>query len=381
LFCGWGGNQFTPLLVRYREAGYAPLTVDVLLGAYVLGLVPGLLLAGGLSDRFGRKPLMLTGTTLSILSSALMAVGRDSTALLGFGRFVAGLAVAAAMSVGSTWMKELSDVAPGADPELGTRRGALWLTIGFGVGAGVAGSLAQWCRWPMVLPYLVHVCLTAAALLVLLRCPETVHRGAESDRAAAGRFGAVRHPRFRRVIVPMAPWIFGSAGVAYAIMPQLVGGRVGSWGLAYSTLLTVCTLTAGTLVQPLASRLDRTASARGVITAMIIMSVGLVTSATAVALSSPLLALGAAVVLGAAYGTAVVSGLLELRRLARPEEIAGLTGAYYALAYSGFLLPSLLAVLSSTVSYPLLLVCLAMVAGIGTLVVVRHSRAHLPAAI
>jgi len=52
---------------------------------------------------------------------------------------------------------------------------------------------------------------------------------------------------------------------AYAIMPQLVGNRLGEWGLAYSTLLTVCTPGAGALVQPLARRLDRKSSARGVV--------------------------------------------------------------------------------------------------------------------
>jgi len=41
--------------------------------------------------------------------------------------------------------------------------------------------------------------------------------------------------------------------VAYAIIPQLVDGRLGSWDLPYATLLTVCTLGAGALVQPLAA--------------------------------------------------------------------------------------------------------------------------------
>ena len=42
---GWGGNQFTPLLSVYREQdGYSQISVDVFLGAYVLGLIPGLLI-------------------------------------------------------------------------------------------------------------------------------------------------------------------------------------------------------------------------------------------------------------------------------------------------------------------------------------------------
>jgi MFS family permease len=145
-------------------------------------------------------------------------------------------------------------------------------------------------------------------------------------------------------------------------------------------LVTVCTLGAGALVQPLAKRLDRTTSARAVVVSMVVMSVGLAVSAVAAEVRSPWLALGAATVLGAAYGIAVVSGLLELQRLARPDELAGLTGAYYALAYVGFLVPSLLAVLSGVASYPVLLGCLALVALTGTAVIARHSHAHLPSA-
>jgi len=372
--CGWGGNQFTPLLIMYRADGYSAITVDALLGAYVVGLIPGLLLAGGLSDRYGRKPVMLAGTALSLLASLLMAMGVHGEGWIAAGRVLGGVGVGVAMSVGSAWVKELSDAAPGAASDAGTRRGALWLTLGLGLGPGVAGVLAQWGPWPMVLPYLVHAALVVAVLPLAASRPET--------RAAAGgggsRFGAVRHPRFRRVILPMAPWIFGASAVAYAIMPQLVDGRLGSWDLPYATLLTVCTLGAGALVQPLARRLDRATSARAVIISMVTLSGGLALSAVAAKVGSPLVALGAAVVLGVAFGIAVVSGLLELQRLARPEELAGLIGVFYALAYIGFLVPTLLAVLAGIASYPVLLACLAAVSLTGTVVIMRHSRAHLP---
>ncbi|HEX4246854.1 MAG TPA: MFS transporter, partial [Pseudonocardia sp.] len=173
-------------------------------------------------------------------------------------------------------------------------------------------------------------------------------------------------------------WIFGSLGVAYAIMPEIVDDKVGSWSLAYSTLLTVCAIGAGVGIQPIAQRLDRTTSARAVVVAMTTMCAGLALSAVAAALRSPWLALATALVLGTAYGIAIVSGLLELQRLARPAELAELTGAYYALAYVGFLLPSALAALSRVASYAILLSSLALIALAGTAVIARHSRRHLP---
>ncbi|NUP29629.1 MAG: MFS transporter [Nocardia sp.] len=372
--CAWGGNQFTPLLVMYRDVGYSALTVNVLLGAYVFGLVPGLLLSGSLSARYGRRPVAVAGVVASLAAGPLLAAGVFGVGWIAAGRLISGFGVAVAMAVGTTWVTELA--ARGGGPAAGARRAALWLTLGFGFGAGVAGLLAQFGPAPMVLPYFVHMLLAAAVLPAVLRTPETRAAGT----GTGGRFTGLRHPRFRRVVLPMAPWIFGSAGVAYAVMPQLVSDRVGEWGLIYSTTITVATLAVGVLVQPFAKRLDRTTSARGVVVSMSVLPAGLVVSVLAAIVRSPVLALVAALALGCAYGIALVSGLLELQRLAAPDELAALTGAYYALAYLGFLLPSLLSLLSPATGYPVLLGGLVLVALSGTTVIAWHSRAHLPTA-
>jgi len=56
----WGGNEFTPLLVLYREQGiFSDLFIDMMLVCYAIGVAVGLLGAGPLSDRFGRRALML----------------------------------------------------------------------------------------------------------------------------------------------------------------------------------------------------------------------------------------------------------------------------------------------------------------------------------
>ncbi|MEV1205633.1 MFS transporter [Microbispora rosea] len=258
--CGWGGNQFTPLLLMYRRlGGYSTLSVDAFLGAYVVGLVPGLLLAGPLSDRRGRRPVLVAGAVASAAASLVLCFGGQSAWPIYAGRLITGFAVGIAMSVGSSWVKELSS---GTDGGLAARRAALCQTAGFGLGAGVAGVLAQWGPWPMVSPYAVHLLLTAAIPVLLLRVPETRPPLAHATDRPAGRLltalvddlrvPAPARRRFRLVVLPMAPWVFGAAGLAYAVMPQLVGFRVGDWGLAYATGLAVLTLGAGAAVQPVA---------------------------------------------------------------------------------------------------------------------------------
>jgi hypothetical protein len=176
----------------------------------------------------------------------------------------------------------------------------------------------------------------------------------------------------------MAPWIFGSAGIAYAIIPQVVGARLGHWSLLYATALTVATLGTGVAVQPLARRLDSRATARAVLVSMILMSAGVATAAVTAATRSPWLGVAAALLLGGAYGIAVVSGLLEIQRIAAPGELAGLTGVYYALAYLGFLLPATLAGLARWAGYPELLSALAVAAVASTAVIASAYTRHLP---
>ncbi|MEV4800204.1 MFS transporter [Nonomuraea sp. NPDC049421] len=373
LLCGWGGNQFTPLLLMYRRlGGYSTLDVDAFLGAYVVGLVPGLLLAGPVSDRRGRRPVLVAGTAASALASLVLCFGAQSAWAIYAGRLITGVAVGIAMAVGSSWVKELS---AGEDGALPARRASLCQTAGFGLGAGVAGALAQWGPWPMVSPYVVHVLLTAAVPALLLRVPETrapspAPAGLLARLADDLRVPAPARRRFWLVVLPMAPWVFGAAGLAYAVMPQLVDTRVGEWGLAYATGLTVLMLGMGVAVQPVAKRLR----GRAPVAAMSVMPAGAALCAADAVLLSPWLAAAAAAVLGMGYGIAVVSGLLEIQRMAGADDLAGLTGVYYMLAYTGFLLPALLAGLSAWLSYPIMLAVVAGVALICLAVVATGVR-------
>jgi MFS family permease len=359
----WGGNHFTPLLHMYETLGhYSTVTADLFLGFYVVGLVPGLLLAGALSDRYGRKPLVIIGVLGGIVASTLLGLGFSSEIIICLGRFLAGLSVGVAMSVGTAWLKELSS-APFdliARPTAGARRPALTLTVGFGLGAGVSGVLAQWGPLPTLLPYAVHILLSLLVLPALLHAPETVRRGRVHQSLWLDlRVPLAGHRRFRRVVLPTAPWVFGAAGIAYAMMPKLVEGRLGELNLAFATLLTVVTLGTGAIVQPQVSRLNSITRGRALLVGMGLMVAGVLSAVATSVILSPVLALVTGIVLGAAYGITVVAGLVEIQRIATPTDLAGIAGVYYSLTYAGFLLPVAFATLHDFASYPLMLSLLA----------------------
>jgi MFS family permease len=365
-YIGWGGNQFTPLLIAYAQSsGYTRVDVDILLGAYVVGLVPGLLLASALSDRHGRRRMMLFGIASSALGSVTLAVGD----VLGFpalfaGRMLSGLAVGIAMAVGSAWIIELSkppfdDASPGA----GARRASICLSVGLALGPLFAGLLAALAPLPLMLTYVLHAALCLPALWAVQRhSVETRHDAAQEPIVHALKVPAAGHRRFVRVVVPMAPWIFGSAGIAYAIVPALVVDKLGSWALLYTAGLTVLTLLCGVLVQPIARRLDDRSSARAVVVSMVLMAAGVFSAVATAITRSAVMAVLVAMLLGCAYGIAIVSGLLEIQRIADPDELAGISGVYYSLAYVGFLLPAALAGLAHFFSYPAMLTAVGLLA-------------------
>ncbi|MGN6445424.1 MFS transporter [Amnibacterium sp.] len=362
----WGGNQFSPLLLLYRQQeGYSQVEVDLLFAAYIVGIIPGFLIAGPLSDRFGRKPVLLVGTVLGVAASVILGLGATSVPALSIGRLVSGASVAAAMVVGSSWIKELSAALPAP---VAARRASLTLTAGFGLGPAVAGVIAQWGPDPTELPYAVHVVLTLLAGAVLLTATETRRAGVLLVRVPR----AVRG-RFLGVVLPAAPWVFGCASVAFAVTPAALAGRLGGGAIGYATLLAVVALAFGAGVQPVAARIGRATGGRQLAVGLAIAVVGVLGAALVALVQQPLLGVPVAAVLGAAYGICLVSGLTEVQRTAPPEDLAALTAVYYSATYLGFTFPVLLAALTAIAPEPLLLALLALVAAGCLAVVLRNS--------
>lgn len=371
----WGGNEFTPLLVMYRaHGGFSAVTVDLLLFAYVLGIVPALLVGGPLSDRFGRRPLMLPAPVLAAVGSLILAGGADSAVTLGVGRVFSGLALGLAMAVGGSWIKELSS-APWGHGNAGARRAAMSLTAGFGAGAGVAGALAEWGPAPTVLPYAINAVMALAAAVLLLGAPESRIRSASdrpwwTDLVVQG----ASHRRFLFVVVPVAPWVFGAGASAYAVLPALMSERAAAAPIAFSALLCVVALGVGFTVQHVGRNLVTASRTGGAVAALGLVIVGMGLAGWAATVLTMWAAVVAAAVLGAGYGLALLAGLQEIQRIAGPDDLAGLTAVFYCLSYLGFAVPAVLAFLSRSLSYPVMFGCGAVAAALCLVIAVTGSK-------
>jgi MFS family permease len=389
---GWGANQFTPLLLLYRPLlGLSAATVEATFGMYAIGLIPGLLVAGRVSDRIGRRPVVTFSVALSVAAGLVLMLGGHGVGWLFAGRVIMGVASGCAFSAGSAWIKELSappheHAAAGA----GARRAGAAMTVGFGAGPLVAGAAAQWAPLPTTLPYLPQLVLAALAMPLIARTPETITRrranragggtGAGSGGTGAGSGGwrlrvhGIGEPRFVRVVLPLAPWVFGSAAIAMVFVPGLVISRMHGAAIFFGALAALCTAAAGVLVQPLARRLDRPDRPRLLVIGMSLVTAGLVAEAWVAALRQPVLVLAAAALLGCGYGFCLVFGLAEVQRLARPAELAGMTAVFQAVTYVGFGAPYLLSVLHGYASASTLLLAMAALGAVTLVVTASQAR-------
>lgn len=372
---GYGANQFVPLLAVYRrDLALSDAGATAIFGVYALGLIPGFLIGGPASDRYGRRRIMIVFAAVSLLATAVLITGGWGPAGLYAGRLLTGVVSGTVFTVGTAWVKELSEGSPGA----AARRAALALTAGFGVGPLVAGLLAQWAPLPTVLPYLLHLALGTTALALLPRAPETRPAASPGSRWQLVPPAATT-ARFRRVVAPMAPWVFGSVTLVFTTLPAHGVQPMPDAGVVFSGLLAAAALGAGLGGQRWGRRLLRSTTLLGhdaarrdagvLAIGLAVVTAGVLAAALATASPGLVTVLTAALVLGVGYGVCLVVGLREVERLASPGELGGLVAVFYCLTYSGLAIPFLLALAAPYIGYPAALLLVAATA-LGTLVTV-----------
>ena len=359
---GWGANQFAPMLVVYRdELGLSDRTRALLFGVYAVGLIPGLLLGGRASDRRGRRRVVVPFVLLSPIATLVLVLFREEVVGLAAGRMLAGVCSGVVFGAATAWLRELSI---GEAAGVAARRAAVALTCGFAIGPLVASVVAEYAAHPLWVPYLPHLALGAAAALLILpaREPEVERSGAVRRRLVPT---ACRSPRFARTVAIVAPWVFASASIPFAVLPGEMGGDSAGAILLAGVAGSLALLT-GVAIQPVARRLeDRRALAAGAV-GLLATAVGLGVGVVALTDENRALVMLSAPLFGIGYGCVLISGLRETERIADPAELGATVSVFYALTYVGFATPYLVGLLNAPLGNGGALASLAVVA-LGTL--------------
>jgi MFS transporter len=335
---GWGSNQFSSMLVVYRHSlGLGAGVIAGLFALYAVALVPGLLVGGPASDRFGRRAVVLPFVALSPLATLVLVLGAHSLPAIAVGRALGGVCSGTVFGAGTAWVQDLSGGDAGS-----ARRTALALSLGFGSGPVVAALLAQWAPDPLTYPYLPHLVISVAAALMLWRVPGPAPRpGAALGPGSVSRASrasvvpaAVRTRRFWLAVAPAAPVVFGSISVALVVLPEETGLSPLATGAA-----TALAFAGGIGVQSFGRRLEERWPGGGVVAGLACAAAGAAAGAPAIVTGSRLLTGAAALLLGLSYGLCLMSGLRQSEELAGARDRGAVLSCYYVLAYLGFAAP------------------------------------------
>jgi predicted MFS family arabinose efflux permease len=330
----------SPLYVLYRARDHFSLfMVTVIYAVYAFGVIGTLLLGGHLSDWYGRRRLLLPALGTAIGSAIVFLVSKSLADLL-VARLLNGIAIGIVVSTATAYLIELHAI---GRPEASVRRAQLTASAisvgGLGIGALVAGILAQWVAYPLTVPYLVFLTALVLGTIGVAVSPET-------------REGPRPRPRYRPQRISVPPEKRGaflaavlSAFVAFAAL-GLFAGLAGvflpitlhhpSHALAGAVLGAM--FSAGVAAQILSAAWPVSREFEAGMAGMVI---GLGLSVLAVWLRPPSLGMFIAggALIGAGGGTIFRGTVGTVMRIAPPDRVAESLAGMFAAAFAGISLP------------------------------------------
>jgi MFS family permease len=326
----------TPLYPIYQQRiHFSDLIVTVVFAAYGIGVIATLLLVGPLSDRYGRRQLLLPGLAVAAASSIVFLLAQGLAALF-VGRVLSGLSAGIFTGTATAALLDLA-------PPQGRRRATLIATVinigGLGVGPPLAGILAQLAPDPLRLPYAVHLALLLPATAAIWLMPEPAaleHRTAP-DRL---RLAALHVPReVRRTFIRTATAAFAAfatLGLFSAIAPAFLATLLGLPSHALSGFVVFIAFWASIAGQLALQRFP----ARGALPiGCAIMIVGMALIGAAIAASSLALLLAGALVAGFGNGLSFRAGIAAINAETPSEHRGEVNSAFFLVAYLALSIP------------------------------------------
>jgi MFS family permease len=331
-----------PLYPLYqRRDGFSLLTITIVFVMYAVGVVASLLLAGHLSDRIGRKRVLIPALGLEMLAAVLFLTWPALPGLI-VARLVTGLAVGLVTATATAHLHDLHDLHAASNPGAGNGRFEIVSTAanfgGLGAGTLVAGFLAQFATAPLRTPYVVFLALILLSLAAVGLSPETVPDRPERFRYRPQRIHVASADRTRYVVAAASAF---TAFTIFGLFTSLATGFVAGTLHHPSRLLAgaaVCAVFgAAALSQTATSRLTlprRLGLGLAVEAAgMVVLAMGMrEADLTAFLIGGALAGAGAGILFKSALGTVAAMAADNVRG----EALAGL----FLIAYAGLIVPT-----------------------------------------
>ena len=263
-----------PILpVLSQEFNLAPSTAGLSISIVVLMIAVGSLAAGPLSDRIGRKPIMVWSSLLLAFPTLLGAFAPSFTLLL-VCRALQGLLIPGLTAVAVAYLGEI--VAPEA---LGETVGG-WIAanvVGGFLGRLASGIVTDFWGWRSVFVWYACLALVGAAMLAIVLPADPAPSSSNWRTAYRGIFQHLRSRRLLGGYLIGAALLFGFIGL-YTYLPYYLTAAPFNLPTALVAFAYVSYL-AGTITSPLAGKLSARISRR------LLTAIGLAVAILGIALS------------------------------------------------------------------------------------------------
>jgi predicted MFS family arabinose efflux permease len=334
------GTVPTPLWPIYQTRDhFGATTVTVAFALVVVGAAASFRLLGHLSDRLGRRRIIVPALLTGILSAAVLAAWPDLPGLI-IGRLLTGVSIGLMASTATAYLADLYREARPSDagspvPELVATAANLG---GLALGPLVAGALAQWAPAPLHTSYIIFGALMLLQLGLVMASPETVDAEAtELDRPVrfalrpgqATAFGAAAAVGF---------FAFAVMGLFSSLGAIIVRGELGITSYFVAGLAPFTAFAASALGQLALGRFGQSVVLWA---GTLLFPVGLALTALSLYRPTLWLVLIAAGLAGAGAGLLFKSAVTQTAIAADPASRAGVLAVFFVIAYFGMGVPSI----------------------------------------
>ena len=356
-----GTSLITPLIPIYQEElGFSDTVATLFLGCYVAALLPSMLTLGQVSDRIGRKGVLLGALGTLATAQAILITEPDLVGLL-IARAIQGFATGAFFGTCTAF---IVDAAPFGRRGFVSVLASVSVRLGLGLGPGIGGVIAQYADHPLRLPFELHLLALALAIAIVLTLPETVTVRSRRPLTLRLEVPAAERAVFWRVLVPSGALFSLFDGTALSLIPVFLVRTLEVDNYALVGAAGFLVLVSGALSQLALPRITPARAIGWGLVAAAVASLGVVASAPAASAS---LALTAVAATGAATGLVFKGGIDLCTQIAPVQDRGKLLSAYYVACYlGGFSVPLLvIGLLSDAIGLTGALACLSGAGAIG----------------
>lgn len=334
-----GTALVSPLYVLYQQAWQlSPGEVSQFYVIYMLGALLSLLMLGRLADRIGYFRVLLIALGLCLAGTALSLLA-NGFAMFAVARFMVGVSASLVTTGAAVALMMLTPVEKRGNLALVS---TLYTSVGFALGPIVGGIAGQWAPEPLVSTYVPILALLVACLvgLILFVPRVTQERRGLDWRTFVPRLSWTEPKHSRRFALALClPFIcFGVFGLYAAMAPLLVREFLGLEGPVVSGFFVGLFLTLVTVAQILARRARPRKIA---LTSLALIAVGNACMLINVSLGSLWLFAGGVLIGSIGHGLGILSSTAVLLDVSREENRGAMTSTYWAVGYSGGILPLL----------------------------------------